>query len=86
MKPVELVEYAISHASNVNGTVLDPFGGSGSILIAAEKCARKSRLIEIDPHYCEVIVSRWSNFTGKDEVKINGKTVSWVDHRVQKAA
>ena len=86
MKPVELVEYAISHASNVNGTVLDPFGGSGSILIAAEKCARKSRLIEIDPHYCDVIVSRWCNFTGKDEVKINGKTVSWVDHRVHKAA
>jgi DNA modification methylase len=86
MKPVELVEYAIGHASNVNGTVFDPFGGSGSTMIASEKLSRKARLIELSPNYCDVIITRWSNFTGKDEVTINGKPVSWKKHQLEKAA
>jgi DNA modification methylase len=65
MKPVELVSNAIGHASNVGGVVLDLFGGSGSTLIACEKLSRSARLIELDPVYCDVIIKRWQDFTGK---------------------
>ena len=44
--------------------MLDPFGGSGSTLIACEKAGRKSRLIELDPRYCDVIIRRWEDWTG----------------------
>ena len=65
MKPVELVERAISNSSRVGDVVLDGFGGSGSTLIAAEKTGRKARLVELDPKFCDVIVRRWEEFTGK---------------------
>ncbi len=45
--------------------MLDPFGGSGSTLIAAERTKRKARLIEIDPHYCDIIVRRWQVLSGR---------------------
>jgi len=45
--------------------VLDLFGGSGSTLIVAEQLGRKARLMEIDPHYCDVIIARWEKLTGK---------------------
>lgn len=63
MKPVELIEQAIKHASKKS--VADPFLGSGSTLIACEKTGRKCYGMEIDPHYCDVIVKRWEEFTGK---------------------
>jgi len=62
-KPIELIEYAMSKVQS--GTVLDLFGGSGSTLIACEKTNRKSYLMELDPKYCDVIVKRWEDFTGK---------------------
>jgi DNA modification methylase len=65
MKPVELVEKAILDGSQVNGIVLDLFGGSGTTLIAAEKTSRCARLMELDPKYCDVIVKRWEDFTGQ---------------------
>lgn len=65
MKPVELVEKAILDGSQVNGIVLDLFGGSGTTLIAAEKNGRIGRIMELDPKYCDVIVKRWEDFTGK---------------------
>tara|TARA_R110000737_G_scaffold22527_1_gene41187 strand:- start:806 stop:1996 length:1191 start_codon:yes stop_codon:yes gene_type:complete len=65
MKPVVLVENAIGHASNVGGVIMDLFGGSGSTLIACEKTNRKARLMELDPKYCDVIVKRWEDYTGK---------------------
>ncbi len=65
MKPVELVERAINNSSKVGGIVLDGFGGSGSTLIAAEKTRRKARLMELDPKFCDVIVRRWEEYTGK---------------------
>jgi DNA modification methylase len=64
MKPVELVERVIRNSSKTRDIVLDPFGGSGSTLIAAEKTKRQARLIELDPKYCDVIVRRWQSFTG----------------------
>lgn len=65
MKPVELVERAIRNSSRPGNVVLDPFGGSGTTLIAAEKSGRLARLIELDPKYVDVIVRRWQDWTGK---------------------
>jgi DNA modification methylase len=64
MKPVELVERALRNSSKSRDTILDPFGGSGTTLIACEKAGRQARLIELDPKYCDVIVRRWQEFTG----------------------
>jgi DNA modification methylase len=69
MKPVELVERAIQNSSKAGDIVLDPFGGSGSSLIAAEKTGRTARIIELDPKYCDVIVRRWQEWTGKSAVR-----------------
>lgn len=62
-KPIELIEYAMSKV--ISKIVLDLFGGSGSTLIACEKTARQCRMMELDPKYCDVIVKRWQDFTGK---------------------
>lgn len=64
-KPVAVPEHAIIHSSKNGDIVLDLFGGSGSTLIACEKTGRKARLMELDPKYCDVIVKRWEEFTGK---------------------
>ena len=68
MKPVELVERAIRNSSKGRDTVLDPFGGSGTTLIACEKAGRQARLVELEPKYCDVIVRRWQEFSGKPAV------------------
>lgn len=65
MKPVELVERALRNSSEVGDVVLDPFAGSGTTLIAAEKVGRVAVVMEIDPKYVDVIVQRWQQFTGK---------------------
>jgi len=67
-KPVALPEEAIINSSKGSDIVLDLFGGSGSTLIAAEKTGRKARLMELDPKYCDVIVKRWEDFTGKKAI------------------
>jgi len=71
MKPVELVEKAVLDGSAINGIVLDLFGGSGSTMIACEKQNRHARLMELDPKYCDVIVKRWEDFTGKTAVLLS---------------
>ena len=63
MKPLELVERAIRNSSKSRDIVLDPFGGSGTTLIAAERSGRRARLVELDPKYVDVIVQRWENLT-----------------------
>jgi DNA modification methylase len=65
MKPVELIERAVLNSSRDGDIVLDPFGGSGSTLVACEKQGRCARLIELDPKYCDVIVQRWQTLTGR---------------------
>ena len=67
-KPVELPVRAMENSSKGGDTVLDLFGGSGSTLIACEKINRHARLMELDPKYCDVIVKRWEDFTGKKAV------------------
>lgn len=71
MKPVELMEYQILNNTKGMDIVLDLFGGSGSTLIACEKTGRKARLMELDPKYCDVIVKRWEEFTGKTAKLLN---------------
>jgi site-specific DNA-methyltransferase (adenine-specific) len=68
MKPVELMEYQILNNTKGSDIVLDLFGGSGSTMIASEKIGRCSRIMELDPKYCDVIVKRWEDFTGKQAV------------------
>ncbi|KRC97695.1 hypothetical protein ASE33_03940 [Pseudomonas sp. Root9] len=67
-KPVALAEEAIDKTTRKGCIVLDLFGGSGSTLIACEKTGRHARLMELDPRYCDVIVKRWQEFTGKQAV------------------
>lgn len=64
-RDTELVDRALRHASKPNGLVVDIFLGSGSTLIACEKTGRRCFGMEIDPHYCDVILTRWEKFTGQ---------------------
>lgn len=73
-KPVAISERAIKNSTKVNNIVLDYFGGSGSTLIACEKQNRHARLMELDPKYCDVIVKRWEDFTGKKAVLLTDVT------------
>ena len=66
MKPVELMERAMRNSSKTRDIVLDPFGGSGTTVIACEKSGRRARLMELDPKYVDVIVKRWQLFSGKE--------------------
>jgi DNA modification methylase len=68
-KPVELATRAIQYSSRPGENVLDLFGGSGSTLIAAEQLGRRAYLMELDPLYCDVIVARWEQFTGKEALR-----------------
>jgi len=68
MKPVELIERAVRNSSKSRDTILDPFGGSGSTLIACEKSGRQGRMIELEPKYCDVAILRWQEFTGRQAV------------------
>ena len=77
MKPVELVERAIRNSSKSRDTVLDPFGGSGSSLIACEKTGRQARVIELEPKYCDVMVRRFQEFSGREAtLEVDGRTYS----------
>lgn len=69
VKPVALVADAIRDCSRRGEVVLDPFAGSGSTLIAAESCGRRARLVEYDPHYCDVILRRWQDYSGRPALR-----------------
>ena len=74
-KPVELIERAIHNSSKTRDTVLDPFGGSGTTLIACERSGRQARVIELDPKYCDVICQRYLDFSGKPAtLEADGRT------------
>jgi len=82
VKPVALVADAIKDCSRRGGLVLDPFCGSGTILIAAERTGRKARALEVDPTYVDVGVRRWQSYTGKNAVlAASGKTFETVEEQ-----
>ena len=70
-KPIELICKALKNSSKQEDIILDVFGGSGSTLIACEQLNRKCYMMELDPHYIDVIIQRWENFTGEKAVKLN---------------
>jgi DNA modification methylase len=72
VKPTAMVADAIRDCSKRGDIVLDGFGGSGTTLIAAEVCGRAARLVEFDPHYCDVIIRRFERLTGKQAVLQEG--------------
>jgi len=81
MKPVELVERAIRNSSKTRDTILDPFAGSGTTVIACEKTGRQARVIELDPKYCDLIVRRWQKFTGEEARHVeSGRNFDEVAH------
>lgn len=71
MKPIKLITNEMQISSNINSNVLDLFGGSGSTLIACEQLNRNCYMMELDPHYIDVIIQRWENFTGEKAVLLN---------------
>ena len=73
VKPQKIIQDKIQISSSINGVVLDPFGGSGSTLIACEQLDRKCYMMELDPKYCDVILQRWENLTGEKAVLLNGE-------------
>jgi DNA modification methylase len=73
VKPVALVADAIKDCSRRNGLVLDPFAGSGTVLIAAERTGRRARALEVDPGYVDVAVRRWQRYAGKTAVLVAGR-------------
>jgi DNA modification methylase len=85
MKPVTLVERAIRNCSKSRDTVLDPFGGSGSTLIASEEAGRQPRLVELDPKYVDTIILRWQEFSGGGAV-LDGDRRSFGEITAQREA
>lgn len=72
MKPVELYARQIKNSTKPGEAVLDIFGGSGTAIIAAQQLNRKAFVMEYDPHYADVIIDRWEQFTGEEAVLISG--------------
>ncbi|MWD26087.1 DNA methylase N-4 [Aquicoccus sp. SCR17] len=87
VKPTALVADAIKDVTHRGDIVLDPFGGSGSTLLAAEKTARRARLIELDPLYVDVAIRRWQKLSGEDAVHVSsgetfaGRAAIGANHR-----
>ncbi len=69
-KPIALVAWFLNRYGKDGDIVADIFGGSGSTMIACEQLGRKCRMMELDPHYCDVIIARWKKFTGQNAVKV----------------
>jgi DNA modification methylase len=87
MKPVELVERALLNSSKAGDLVTDLFGGSGSTLIGCERRGRKARLMELDPKYCDVIIRRYQEYTGKRAVlEEDGRSFDEIAEERRKAA
>ena len=82
-KPVALVADALRDCSNRLGLVLDPFGGIGTTLIAAEKTGRRARLIEIEPRFVDIAIKRWEKLTGATAVKLEVDAIPEASHDAQ---
>ena len=82
MKPIELIDKAMMNSSKNEDIIYEPFGGSGSTLISAEKNNRVCYAIELDPKYCDTIIQRWEDFTG-NKAKQYGRTKTRQTDKVQ---
>lgn len=70
MKPIALFDYQICNNTNQGDVILDLFAGSGTTIMACEQNGRKAYCMELDPHYCDVIIKRWEEFTGEKAKKV----------------
>lgn len=86
MKPVSLVCHSLKNSSKNGDVILDLFAGSGSAMIACESAGRSGYMMELDPKYCDVIITRWQDFTGKEAVHENGNTFNQLSAERTKAA
>ena len=77
-KPVELVAKAIANSSDRGDTVLDPFTGGGSTLIACERMKRKARCVELSPGFCDAVIARYVGHTKNKQLTRNGEPHEWV--------
>ena len=77
MKPIELIDIALRNSSKSGDLIVDPFGGSGSTLISSVKNNRNCRMLEIEPRYCDVIISRYLSYTDGKKIRINDQDVEW---------
>ncbi|MDD5068075.1 MAG: DNA methyltransferase [Candidatus Pacebacteria bacterium] len=84
MKPVAMILEAITNSSQRGDIVIDPFMGSGSTMIAAEKAERRCYGMELDPKYIDTTIQRWVEYTGITKIKKNGKTMIWQEEDHQK--
>ena len=83
----ELLERALRNSSKTRDTILDPFGGSGTTLIACERANRQARVVELDPKYCDVIVRRWQDYTGQEaKLEADGRSYSEIESERAPAA
>ena len=73
MKPVTLFAYQISNSSKQGDIILDPFGGSGTTMVASHQMLRRAHLMELDPKYCTVIINRMLAIDDSLQIKRNGK-------------
>lgn len=80
-KPVQMLADAILDVTDRHDIVLDPFGGSGSTLIACERTERRARLIELDPLYCDLIIRRWQDETSQPALHVDGDSFEAVAAR-----
>jgi DNA modification methylase len=71
MKPIKLIARQVKNSSKIGEKVLDLFGGSGSTLITCEQLNRNCYMMEYDPHYVDVIINRWEQYTGEKAIKLN---------------
>ena len=72
-KPVELYSISILNHTNPGEYIYEPFGGSGTSIVAAEKSGRRSLTMELDPNFCSVILDRWQKYTGRKATREDGK-------------
>ena len=88
MKPVSLIERAIRNSSRRGEVVLDPFGGSGSTLIACEKTSRRAALVELERKYVDVSVLRWEAYAHQEaQLENDGRSFAEVSQeRLERAA
>lgn len=84
-KPIKLVAWFLKRYSKKNDIIVDPYGGSGSTLIACEQLNRKCFMCEIDEHYCDIIIQRWENLTGQEAVLLEQNEKEDVESQDQKS-